>query len=81
MDSFHVFCTLLAVFSLVGFLVSSFLLKKHFVTKKVKVDTPDQEKRQVSIVFFFFMIWTLCKYLHAPVKKQSLQYSDFKEKS
>ena len=66
MGSFHVFCTLLAVFSLVGFLVSSFLLKKHFVTKKVKVDTPDQEKRQVSIIvfFFFFMICTLCKYLH-----------------
>ena len=45
MSSFHVFCALLAVFSLVGFLVSSVLLKQHFVSKKVKVDTPEEEKK------------------------------------
>lgn len=45
MGSFHVFCTVLALFSLIGFLVSSVLLKQHFVSKKVKVDTPDEEKR------------------------------------
>ena len=45
MSSFHVFCALLAVFSLVGFQVSSVLLKQHFVSKKVKVDTPEEEKK------------------------------------
>ena len=45
MGSFHIFCTTLAAFSLVGFLVSSLLLKRHFIAKKVKVDTPDGEKR------------------------------------
>ena len=47
MGPFHVFCAILTIFSLTGFLVSSFLLKKHFATKKVKVDTPDMEERQV----------------------------------
>ena len=45
MNSFHIFCTLLAAFSLVGFLVSSLLLKQHIGTKKIKVDTPDEEER------------------------------------
>ena len=45
MNSFHIFCTILAVFSLVGFLVSSLLLKQHIGTKKIKVDTPDEEER------------------------------------
>lgn len=45
MSSFHVFCTLLSVFSLTGFLTSSFLLKQHFLLKKVKVDSPQEEQR------------------------------------
>ena len=45
MNSFHIFCTILAAFSLVGFLVSSLLLKQHIGTKKIKVDTPDEEER------------------------------------
>ena len=48
MNSFHIFCTILAAFSLVGFLVSSLLLKQHIVTKKIKVDTPDEEERWES---------------------------------
>lgn len=48
MGSFHVFCTLLSAFSLVGFFVSSFLLKQHFSTTKVKVDIP-QEKERIEI--------------------------------
>lgn len=46
MGPFHLFCAILTIFSLTGFLVSSFLLKKHFATKKVKVDTPDMEERK-----------------------------------
>ena len=49
MGPFHLFCAILTIFSLTGFLVSSFLLKKHFATKKVKVDTPYMEERQVWI--------------------------------
>lgn len=45
MGSFHVFCLILSAFSLTGFLVSSLLLKRHFIGKKVKVDTPDGDKR------------------------------------
>lgn len=52
MSSFHVFCTILAAFSMIGFLASSLLLKHHFITKKVKVDTPDGEKRW-EILFRF----------------------------
>ncbi|XP_029201215.2 transmembrane protein 180-like isoform X1 [Acropora millepora] len=48
MGSFHVFCTLLSAFSLVGFFVSSFLLKQHFSTTKVKIDIP-QEKERIEI--------------------------------
>ena len=45
MGSFHVFCTLLSAFSLVGFFVSSFLLKQHFSTTKVKIDIPQEKER------------------------------------
>ena len=45
MRSFHVFCALLALFALAGFLVSSILLKQHFSLRKVKVDTPVDENK------------------------------------
>ena len=50
MNSFHIFCTILAAFSLVGFLVSSLLLKRHIVTKKIKVDTPNEEERWEKLI-------------------------------
>lgn len=44
--SFQIFCCILAIFSLVGFTVSSTALKKHFAQRKIKDDTPiDEIKR------------------------------------
>ena len=47
--SFQIFCCVLAIFCLVGFTVSSYALKKHFVERKLKDDTPiDELKRWVQ---------------------------------